>query len=73
MGFKLQRQNQPNPPRKDSPVPSLPHEQTSQQRTPGLSGTQWSEDLFGSKQPKLHLISAFAASEHTLPPFVEPS
>ncbi|MBW0545759.1 hypothetical protein O181_085474 [Austropuccinia psidii MF-1] len=31
---------------KDSPVPSLPHEQALRQPTPGPSGTQWSEDLF---------------------------
>ncbi|MBW0513817.1 hypothetical protein O181_053532 [Austropuccinia psidii MF-1] len=33
-------------PRQDSPVPSLPHEQTLRQPTPGPSGTQWSEELF---------------------------
>ncbi|MBW0487139.1 hypothetical protein O181_026854 [Austropuccinia psidii MF-1] len=36
MGFKFQ----------NSPVPSLPCEQTPQQPTPGRSGTQWSEELF---------------------------
>ncbi|MBW0509543.1 hypothetical protein O181_049258 [Austropuccinia psidii MF-1] len=46
--------NQPNPPQQDSPVPSLPHEQTSQQLTPGPSGTQWSEDLFGSPSSEPH-------------------
>ncbi|MBW0581159.1 hypothetical protein O181_120874, partial [Austropuccinia psidii MF-1] len=43
----LIEKNPPNPPRKDSPVPSLPCEQTLQQTTPGPSGTQWSEELFG--------------------------
>ncbi|MBW0490425.1 hypothetical protein O181_030140 [Austropuccinia psidii MF-1] len=55
------------------PVPSLPCEQNLRQPTPGLSGTQWSEDLFCSKQPKFHLISTFDSSYLTLPPFVEPS
>ncbi|MBW0542859.1 hypothetical protein O181_082574, partial [Austropuccinia psidii MF-1] len=36
------KQNPPNPPRQDSPVPSLPRKQT----TPGQSGTRWSEELF---------------------------
>ncbi|MBW0592863.1 hypothetical protein O181_132578, partial [Austropuccinia psidii MF-1] len=36
MGFKCQ----------DSPIPSLPHEQTPRQPTPGPSGTRWSEELF---------------------------
>ncbi|MBW0522369.1 hypothetical protein O181_062084 [Austropuccinia psidii MF-1] len=36
MGFKCQ----------NSTVPSLPHEQTPRQPTPGLSGTRWSEELF---------------------------
>ncbi|MBW0487243.1 hypothetical protein O181_026958 [Austropuccinia psidii MF-1] len=67
------KQNQPNPPRQDSPVPSLPCEQTPQQPTPGPSGTQWLEDLFGSKQPKFNLISTLDSSELTVPPFVEPS
>ncbi|MBW0563611.1 hypothetical protein O181_103326 [Austropuccinia psidii MF-1] len=38
--------NQLNPPQQDSPIPSFPCEQTLQQPTPGLSGTQWLEDLF---------------------------
>ncbi|MBW0509965.1 hypothetical protein O181_049680 [Austropuccinia psidii MF-1] len=38
--------NQPNPPRQHPPVPSFPGEQTPRQLTPGLSGTQWLEDLF---------------------------
>ncbi|MBW0584524.1 hypothetical protein O181_124239 [Austropuccinia psidii MF-1] len=46
MGFKLQKQNPPNLPRQDSPVPSLPRKQTLRQPTPGPSGTQWSEELF---------------------------
>ncbi|MBW0554410.1 hypothetical protein O181_094125 [Austropuccinia psidii MF-1] len=36
----------PEPPRQDSPVPSLPREQTPRQPTPGPSGTRWSEELF---------------------------
>ncbi|MBW0553725.1 hypothetical protein O181_093440 [Austropuccinia psidii MF-1] len=73
MGLKRQKQNQPNPPRQDSPVPSLPHKQTARKPAPGPSGTQWSEDLFCGKQPKFHLISTFDSSELLLPPFVEPS
>ncbi|MBW0558832.1 hypothetical protein O181_098547, partial [Austropuccinia psidii MF-1] len=46
MGFKRQKQNRLNPPQQDSPVPSLPCEQTPRQPTPGPSGTQWSEELF---------------------------
>ncbi|MBW0511542.1 hypothetical protein O181_051257 [Austropuccinia psidii MF-1] len=65
--------NQPNPPQQDSPIPSLPREQTPRQPTPGLSGTQWSEDLFRGKQPEFCLISTFDSSELTVPPFVEPS
>ncbi|MBW0571672.1 hypothetical protein O181_111387 [Austropuccinia psidii MF-1] len=65
-------QNQLNPPPQNSPVPSLPCEQTPWQPTPGPSGTQWSEDLFSGKQPKFHLISTFDSSEQTLPPFAEP-
>ncbi|MBW0567146.1 hypothetical protein O181_106861, partial [Austropuccinia psidii MF-1] len=40
------KQNQPNPLQQDSRVPSLPHEKTPPQPTPGPSGTQWSDDLF---------------------------
>ncbi|MBW0483071.1 hypothetical protein O181_022786 [Austropuccinia psidii MF-1] len=65
--------NQPNPPQQDSPVPSLPRKQIPPQPTTGLSGTQWSEDLFHGNQPDFHLISTFDSSELTLPPFVEPS
>ncbi|MBW0570251.1 hypothetical protein O181_109966 [Austropuccinia psidii MF-1] len=65
--------NQPNPPQQDSPVRSLPHQQTPWEPTPGLSGTQWLEDLFRSKQPEFHLLSSFDSSELTVPPFVEPS
>ncbi|MBW0555873.1 hypothetical protein O181_095588, partial [Austropuccinia psidii MF-1] len=46
MGFKCQKQNPPNPPQQDSHVPSFPCKQAPQQPTPGLSGTQWSEELF---------------------------
>ncbi|MBW0484133.1 hypothetical protein O181_023848 [Austropuccinia psidii MF-1] len=48
--------------------------QTPRQPTPGLSGTQWSEDLFhGKKLPSPFLILTFASSEMTLPPFVKHS
>ncbi|MBW0567999.1 hypothetical protein O181_107714, partial [Austropuccinia psidii MF-1] len=47
MRFKCQKQNQPNPPRQDCPVPSLPCKKTPRQWMPGPSGTQWREDLFG--------------------------
>ncbi|MBW0481607.1 hypothetical protein O181_021322 [Austropuccinia psidii MF-1] len=66
-------QNQPSPLLQDSPVPSFPCKQTLRQPTPGPSGTQWLEDLFCGKQPKVHLISTFDSSELTLPAFVEPS
>ncbi|MBW0588239.1 hypothetical protein O181_127954 [Austropuccinia psidii MF-1] len=40
-----------------SPVPSLPHEQTPQQPSPGPSGTQWSEELLrepsSTKEPPI--------------------
>ncbi|MBW0512892.1 hypothetical protein O181_052607 [Austropuccinia psidii MF-1] len=36
----------PKSPPQDSPIPSLPCEQTLWQPTPGPSGTQWSEELF---------------------------
>ncbi|MBW0557423.1 hypothetical protein O181_097138, partial [Austropuccinia psidii MF-1] len=42
----LIEQNPQNPPRQDSPIPSLPREQTPWQPTPGPSGTRWSEELF---------------------------
>ncbi|MBW0582873.1 hypothetical protein O181_122588, partial [Austropuccinia psidii MF-1] len=45
-GIQTPKTNPPNPPRQDSPVPSLPREQTPRQPTPGPSGTRWSEDLF---------------------------
>ncbi|MBW0532523.1 hypothetical protein O181_072238 [Austropuccinia psidii MF-1] len=73
MGFKRQKQNQPNPLQQDSPIPSLPCKQTQWHLTPGPSGTQWSEDLFHGNQPKFDLISTFDSSEITVPPFVEPS
>ncbi|MBW0505683.1 hypothetical protein O181_045398 [Austropuccinia psidii MF-1] len=46
MGFKQQKQKKPNPPQQDSPIPFIPCKQPLWQPTPGLSGTQWSEDLF---------------------------
>ncbi|MBW0534693.1 hypothetical protein O181_074408 [Austropuccinia psidii MF-1] len=66
-------QNHPNPPQQDSPLPSLLCKQSLWQSTPGPSGTQWSEELSCSKQPKFHLISTFDSIELTLPPFVESS
>ncbi|MBW0493268.1 hypothetical protein O181_032983 [Austropuccinia psidii MF-1] len=66
-------QNQRNTLPQDSPVPSLPCEQTLWQPTPGTSGTQWLGDLFHGKQPKFLLLSTFDSSELTVPPFVEPS
>ncbi|MBW0544882.1 hypothetical protein O181_084597 [Austropuccinia psidii MF-1] len=63
----------PNPPQQHSPISSFPCKQTPRQSTPGPSGTQWSEDLFCSKQPEFHLISTFDSSELTVPPFLEPS
>ncbi|MBW0586271.1 hypothetical protein O181_125986, partial [Austropuccinia psidii MF-1] len=56
MGFKRQKQNSPNPPRHNSPVPSLPCEQTTRQATPGPSGTQWSEELF--REPSIPGLSS---------------
>ncbi|MBW0529139.1 hypothetical protein O181_068854 [Austropuccinia psidii MF-1] len=53
--------NPPNPPQQDSPVPGMPHKKTPWQPTPGLSGTQWSEDL--SHKP----------SQHNEPPIPGPS
>ncbi|MBW0567499.1 hypothetical protein O181_107214 [Austropuccinia psidii MF-1] len=47
----LIEKNPPNPPQHDSPVPSLPCEQSPRQPTPGPSGTQWSEELF--REPSL--------------------
>ncbi|MBW0461950.1 hypothetical protein O181_001665 [Austropuccinia psidii MF-1] len=46
MGFKRQKKNPPNPPQQDTPIPHMPCEKTPWQPTSGLSGTQWSEDLF---------------------------
>ncbi|MBW0524722.1 hypothetical protein O181_064437 [Austropuccinia psidii MF-1] len=52
----------------------MPCEQTPWQPTPGPSGTQWSEDLFRSKQQAIPFLSiTFDTRELTLPPFVEPS
>ncbi|MBW0550623.1 hypothetical protein O181_090338 [Austropuccinia psidii MF-1] len=45
MGFKRQKQNPPNPPQQDSPIPSLPCEQTPRQPIPVPSGTRWLEEL----------------------------
>ncbi|MBW0470619.1 hypothetical protein O181_010334 [Austropuccinia psidii MF-1] len=74
MGFKCQKQNPPNPPQQDSPIPHMPHKQTPRKPTPCLSGTQWPEDLFRGNQPPFpFLILTFASSELTFPPFVEPS
>ncbi|MBW0506012.1 hypothetical protein O181_045727 [Austropuccinia psidii MF-1] len=39
------KQNTPNPAQKDSPFPCVPCKQTPWKPTPGLSGTQWLEDL----------------------------
>ncbi|MBW0471106.1 hypothetical protein O181_010821 [Austropuccinia psidii MF-1] len=69
MGFKHKKQNPLNPPQQDSPVPHMPHKKTLWQPTPGLSGTQWSEDLSCGKQQAF----PFESSELTLPWFVEPS
>ncbi|MBW0513256.1 hypothetical protein O181_052971 [Austropuccinia psidii MF-1] len=52
MGFKCQKQNPPNPPQQNSPIPHIPCEQASWQPTPGPSGTQWLEDL--SCEPSQH-------------------
>ncbi|MBW0493208.1 hypothetical protein O181_032923 [Austropuccinia psidii MF-1] len=49
MGFKRQKQNPMNPSQQDSPIPCMPHKQTPQPPTPGLSGTQWLEDLSGTR------------------------
>ncbi|MBW0538697.1 hypothetical protein O181_078412 [Austropuccinia psidii MF-1] len=52
----------------------MPRKQTLQQPTPGLSGTQWLEDLSCGKKPAFpFVILTFASSQMTLPPFVEPS
>ncbi|MBW0467067.1 hypothetical protein O181_006782 [Austropuccinia psidii MF-1] len=74
MGVKCQKQNPPNSPQQDSPIPCIPCEKTLWQPTPGQGGTQWLEDLFRGKQPPFpFLILAFASNELTLPPCVEPS
>ncbi|MBW0474940.1 hypothetical protein O181_014655 [Austropuccinia psidii MF-1] len=65
--------NPPNPLQQDSPVPHMRHKQTLQQPAPGLSGTQWFEELFHSKQQDIPLlILTFDSSGLTPPPFVEP-
>ncbi|MBW0550239.1 hypothetical protein O181_089954 [Austropuccinia psidii MF-1] len=67
-------QNPPNPPQKGTLIPRMPCKKTLQQLTPGLSGTQWVEDLFRGKQQAIpFLILTFDSSELTIPPFVEPS
>ncbi|MBW0591542.1 hypothetical protein O181_131257, partial [Austropuccinia psidii MF-1] len=59
----LIEQNPPNPPQQDSPIPSLPGEQTPWQPTPSQSGTQWSEELFGKcSQTKDPLIPGLSPS-----------
>ncbi|MBW0481231.1 hypothetical protein O181_020946 [Austropuccinia psidii MF-1] len=65
-------QNPPNSPQQDSPIPYMPHKQTLWKHTPGLSGIQWSEDLFQVKQQAIiFLIFTFESIGLTLPPFVE--
>ncbi|MBW0565266.1 hypothetical protein O181_104981 [Austropuccinia psidii MF-1] len=44
--YTKREQNPPNPPKQDSPIPSLPRKQTPRQATPGPSCTRWSEELF---------------------------
>ncbi|MBW0487299.1 hypothetical protein O181_027014 [Austropuccinia psidii MF-1] len=61
MGFKHQKQNPPNPPQQDSPVTCMPQKQPPRPPTPGLSGTQWLEDLFCEP------------SQHNEPPIPGPS
>ncbi|MBW0540866.1 hypothetical protein O181_080581 [Austropuccinia psidii MF-1] len=52
VGFKCQKQNQPNPLQQDSPVPSLPCEKTPQQPTPSLEPFQPNETpIPGPSQP----------------------
>ncbi|MBW0519274.1 hypothetical protein O181_058989 [Austropuccinia psidii MF-1] len=61
MGFKHQKQNPQNPLQQDPPIPHMPFKQTPWQPTPGLSGTQWLEDLFCEP------------SQHNEPPIPVPS
>ncbi|MBW0481389.1 hypothetical protein O181_021104 [Austropuccinia psidii MF-1] len=56
MGFKCQKQNPPDPLQQDTPIPCMSQEQTQWQPTLGLSGTQWSEDLFCGKQKAIPLL-----------------
>ncbi|MBW0583398.1 hypothetical protein O181_123113 [Austropuccinia psidii MF-1] len=62
----LIQQNPLNPPRQDSPFPSLPREQTPRQPTPGPSGTRWSEELFRepsrAKEPPIPGLSPSSQS-----------
>ncbi|MBW0569006.1 hypothetical protein O181_108721 [Austropuccinia psidii MF-1] len=60
-GIQTQNQNPPNPLQQDSPVGDMPWEQSLLQATPGLSGSQWLEELF----PK--------PSQHDEPPIPGPS
>ncbi|MBW0497830.1 hypothetical protein O181_037545 [Austropuccinia psidii MF-1] len=74
MEFKHQKQNPPNLPQKDSPIPCMPCEKTPWQPTPGLSGTLWLEYLFQRKQtPFPFVIFTFTSSQLRLPHLVEPS
>ncbi|MBW0463318.1 hypothetical protein O181_003033 [Austropuccinia psidii MF-1] len=79
-------QNPPDPQQQESPVPHMPCEQTLWQSTPGLSGTQWSEDLFRepsqpdeppipgpSKVSDSHLPSHKSNSTHDPEPEVAPT
>ncbi|MBW0492667.1 hypothetical protein O181_032382 [Austropuccinia psidii MF-1] len=61
MGLKHQKQNPPNHPQQDSPVPCMPCKQTPWQPTPGLNGNRWLEDLFRE------------LSQHSEPPIPAPS
>ncbi|MBW0492196.1 hypothetical protein O181_031911 [Austropuccinia psidii MF-1] len=40
MGFKCQKQNPLNPPKQDSPISHMPHNETPQKPIPGPSLTQ---------------------------------
>ncbi|MBW0525963.1 hypothetical protein O181_065678 [Austropuccinia psidii MF-1] len=46
MGFKCQKPNPQSPLQQDTPILCMPCKKTPWQPTPGLSGTQWLEDLF---------------------------
>ncbi|MBW0556128.1 hypothetical protein O181_095843 [Austropuccinia psidii MF-1] len=52
----------------------MPCKETPWQPTPGLCGTQWSEDLINRRQKAIpFLILTFAVCELTMSPFVESS